>query len=1063
MTGVDDAARDFAAAFDRLGLPYAVMGGLAVRLHAIPRPTFDVDFTLAAPRDALPTLYREAESLGYAVPAAQAAGWVDTVRGLPVVKFQMFVGGRSLDVDVFLAETPYQHELLARRQRHGADGWSAWFVSAEDLVLLKLLADRPKDRADVADTLFIQGRLDEGYMRRWADRLGVRASWTRPSRPSKAWRDRTTADRDIKLTTMPTVTPPPDDSLTLPTAVRPHRPPSAPPGYELLGEVGRGGMGVVYRARDLALDREVAVKVLADALPPASAAAGRFVAEARITARLQHPGIPPVYHVGELADGRPFLAMKLIRGETLAARLLAGGPLDPLGVFEGIAQAVGFAHAQAIVHRDLKPQNVMVGPFGEVQVMDWGLAKVLVAGAVEPDEVGAVVGTPAYMAPEQARGEPADRRADVFGLGAVLCALLTGKPPYVGEGTTDLKVRAVVGHLRPAYDRLDECGADPDVAALCKRCLAADPGGRPPSANAVAAEVAELRRAAAGGLVAVLLAGVAGTTVGLVRAEAARGVAETAGRETDQRRAEAEAARQESDAQRAVAVANEKQSAALFNFFNDQVVAVARPKGYDGGLGADVRLRDALTASLNAIPKVFAGQPLVQARLRAELGHSFLQLGDPAEAVRQAAEAERLFAAAGGPDHPNALAARCLQGDGLFALGRYPEAVALLEGATARLTAAVGEDDRQTLAGVKSLAFCYDTVGRRADALRLWERAVAGCTARHGPDHPLTQEAVGYLATGYDRRGRHADAARLQRESLDKLTAKLGPDAQAVLVAANNLSLALDKCGRRAEALALREDVLARRRRALGPDHPSTLLSQNNLAGSYMTAGRVPEAAELYEDVVRRRTAKLGRDHPSTLLSLGNLADAYAKLGRPADALPLWAEAVELSARRPHEPGHLSAALGYAKALLAAGRGAEAVGQADAALDRAGPGASRRMVEKLLDVRLRHGEAAGDPAGCRVAAERWEKTAPAAADDLLAAACYRAVAARLYAAAGRPWQAEADAGRAVGWLTRAVAAGLADRDKVAGEDDLSALRGRADFRAVLNSLPELAPPPRPVR
>lgn len=108
MTGVDDAARDFAAVFDRLGLPYAIMGGLAVRLHAIPRPTFDVDFTVAVARDALPTVYREAMELGYAVPTAQAAGWVDTVRGLPVVKFQLFVGGRALDVDVFLAETPFQ-------------------------------------------------------------------------------------------------------------------------------------------------------------------------------------------------------------------------------------------------------------------------------------------------------------------------------------------------------------------------------------------------------------------------------------------------------------------------------------------------------------------------------------------------------------------------------------------------------------------------------------------------------------------------------------------------------------------------------------------------------------------------------------------------------------------------------------------------------------------------------------------------------------------------------------------------------------------------------------------
>ena len=166
MPGIDDAARDFAALFDRHGLPYAIMGGLAVRVHAIPRPTFDVNFTVAVPRDALPALYPEVEQLGYVVSDAQKGGWIDTVGGLPVVKFQVILAGRPLDIDAFLAETPFQAEVLARRVRVAADGWEAWFVTAEDLVLSKLLAGRPKDRIDVTDTLFIQGDLDVDYLRR---------------------------------------------------------------------------------------------------------------------------------------------------------------------------------------------------------------------------------------------------------------------------------------------------------------------------------------------------------------------------------------------------------------------------------------------------------------------------------------------------------------------------------------------------------------------------------------------------------------------------------------------------------------------------------------------------------------------------------------------------------------------------------------------------------------------------------------------------------------------------------------------------------------------------------
>src|SRR5262249_14913140 len=156
------------------------------------------------------------------------------------------------------------------------------------------------------------------------------------------------------------------------------------PGYELFGQIGRGGVGGVDRPRALPLAGAVAVKLLQDGYPADSPVARRFADEARITAQLQHPGIPPVHDLGTLPDGRPFLAMKLIKGSTLD-HLLAARP-DPahgrgrfVAAFEQVCQAVGSAHAHDVIHRDLKPSNVMVGAFGEVQVMDWGLAKVLTA------------------------------------------------------------------------------------------------------------------------------------------------------------------------------------------------------------------------------------------------------------------------------------------------------------------------------------------------------------------------------------------------------------------------------------------------------------------------------------------------------------------------------------------------------------------------------------------------------------------------------------------------------------------------------------------------------------
>jgi tetratricopeptide (TPR) repeat protein len=305
----------------------------------------------------------------------------------------------------------------------------------------------------------------------------------------------------------------------------------APPSagrYQLLLEIARGGMGVIWRAIDTTLGREVAVKVLQDKYAPDSGTARRFADEARITAQLQHPAIPPVHDYGKLPDDRPFLAMKLIKGRTLEELLRQRA--DPaaergrfVAVFEQVCQAVAYAHAHNVIHRDLKPGNVMVGSFGEVQVMDWGLAKVLtdkaVPAAADTDlgetvggtiihgsdadsdasftQAGSILGTLAYMPPEQAAGEIAkiDPRSDVFGLGAILTVILTGQPPYAGTDAEAVRVMAIRGDLASCLARLDGCGAEPELVALCKRCLAFGPADRPRDAGAVAEEIANLRAA----------------------------------------------------------------------------------------------------------------------------------------------------------------------------------------------------------------------------------------------------------------------------------------------------------------------------------------------------------------------------------------------------------------------------------------------------------------------------------------------------------------------------------------------------------------------------------------
>jgi serine/threonine protein kinase len=209
--------------------------------------------------------------------------------------------------------------------------------------------------------------------------------------------------------------------------------------YEALSVLGQGGMATVYLARDKDLGREVALKVMR--LPePAPGLGDRLLQEARILARLEHPGLVPVHDVGTLPDGRVFYAMKRVLGRRLDAHLVDSRSVaEGLRLFERICETVAFAHAQGIIHRDLKPANVMIGPFGEVLVLDWGVAKLggegpqalpTSAGPSRPSTShGTVVGTPGYMSPEQARGQPVDARADVFALGRILESIVARTDP----------------------------------------------------------------------------------------------------------------------------------------------------------------------------------------------------------------------------------------------------------------------------------------------------------------------------------------------------------------------------------------------------------------------------------------------------------------------------------------------------------------------------------------------------------------------------------------------------------------------------------------------------------
>lgn len=270
------------------------------------------------------------------------------------------------------------------------------------------------------------------------------------------------------------------------------------PRYALRTLLGKGGMGEVWLAHDQRIDREIAVKLMRGGATSEGAVA-RFLREARVQGRLEHPSVVPVHDIGGDDGGTPYFAMKRLTGTTLADVLAAGDQAawprrTLLARFVDVCLAVEFAHQRGIVHRDLKPANIMLGDFGEAYVLDWGLARIASdadATVARPSdsrdsgaghtEAGAMLGTPGYMAPEQMRGEPIDHRTDIYALGCILFEILTGTPAIARDHTIEQTLSAP--HHRPSQRSGD---VPPELDDACVRATAADPASRLRSARALA-------------------------------------------------------------------------------------------------------------------------------------------------------------------------------------------------------------------------------------------------------------------------------------------------------------------------------------------------------------------------------------------------------------------------------------------------------------------------------------------------------------------------------------------------------------------------------------------------
>jgi len=793
--------------------------------------------------------------------------------------------------------------------------------------------------------------------------------------------------------------------------------------YKLLGEVARGGMGAVLRVWDSDLRRSLAMKVMlspkVDENDPESRferdrALARFLEEAQVTGQLDHPGIVPVHEMGLDATGRVFFTMRLVRGDDLelilgkVARAEDGWTTNrALRALLRMCEAMAFAHSKGVVHRDLKPANVMVGRFGEVYVMDWGLARVLgredkadlrvrrrdreskmmsIVKTVRTEERaesvasplmtmdGEVLGTPAYMAPEQARGEldKLDQRADVYSAGAILYHLLAGHMPYVapGEKRGAFEVWEMVqaGPPAPLGDAAGQAPAE--LVAICEKAMQRTAGDRYPTMIELAEDLsnyldghvvrayetgaaAELKkwvrrnRATAAAILVALLAAIGGLgavsyqktrsnreladkntelSAATQSAQAARATAvdekeraDENARLADERRREADQARGDAEA-RAQEVARERDSGErviefLVDLFESPDPSRAR--------GAEITAKELLDRGAATVTAGGEQASPEWSRLRVAMGRAYRSLGlyTDAEPLLSQALADRR--AELGEDDPATLAAEVELARLYLNLGRYADAEPLLLHASERWGPAADDGlQPERLDNADALGMLRFYQGRYQEAIELLSSAAAGWEALAGPQDAETLRTTRNLALVHRKAQHYFDAQELLVRVLSGMRATLGDDHPETLQAMNDLAGVYVFQDERGRALPLFEESLEGRIRVLGELHPETLVTQNDLAYLHLQNGDFEKAEPLYEQVIDGKKVALGPAHPETLTTMNNLAALYIERRRYAEAEALYRDALEgmLDTRGENHPHTAGVLFGLASALARQGR-----------------------------------------------------------------------------------------------------------------------------------------------
>jgi tetratricopeptide (TPR) repeat protein len=702
-------------------------------------------------------------------------------------------------------------------------------------------------------------------------------------------------------------------------------------GYEVLGELGRGGMGVVYRARQAALGRVVALKMILAGDHAGPAQRQRFRAEAETVARLRHPHIVQVYEAGE-HDGRAYVSMEYAEGGSLAAKL-DGTPWDPAaaaGLVATLAGAVDAAHRAGVVHRDLKPGNVLMTGDGTLKVTDFGLARRL-EGAGVPTESGVPLGTPSYMAPEQAagRGKEAGPAADVYALGAILYELLTGRPPFKGPSSLET-IRQVLDD-EPLPPRRLQPKLPRDLETICLKCLEKEPARRYATAHELAEDLRRflagepirarpaawwergvkwaVRRPAAATALAlgvVLLLGFGAATLLLTSAFRSERAAKV---EALEARSQAEASEEEVRQNAEEARQKARTVTEVVDFLTG-LFYTSDPFGFEGlGYqpgrpgGGQLTALELLDLGREHLEKRLGEQPVVRAAMLDTVGSLYRSIGSYDRAEPLLEEGLKLRRQHLPWPHEDIAVSLFHVAWLRHDQGKFAQAEALYREALKTRRAVSGGDDLQTavillnLAWVISHQFDTATEARLAQAEALF-RDVVRIRRKHLGDR---SRDVGLAMTGlaaclFGQAGRSAEAFLVLGEASRILERPGSQDAVSGALLAYVQSVVARRAHRFAEAKKLHSQVLEKCRLVLGDRHPLTILVLGDYAGLLRQMGELSEA-----EATLRKAVELGRNsplywHPVAVDAILELGDhVLRQKGDAEEAEALYREAVHIA------------------------------------------------------------------------------------------------------------------------------------------------------------------------